>query len=148
MKINKGTIYFVEIKNSYPNNISEIIKKMILNVFTFRNIFIKENIIDKNTQIEILIIYDFKKSEICSGIAKTINLNKLYVDLKGLKIKVIYCKPTYILYSLDNLMNEVEKLKNEQKFLKEQMEKQQELIETLQKEMAKFKNSNDINSNI
>ena len=174
LKINKGTIYFVEIKNSYPNNISEIIKKMILNVSTFRNIFIKEKIIDEHTQIEILIIYDFKKSEICSGIAKAININNLYEDLKGLKIKIIYCKPTYILYSLDNLMNEVEKLKNEQKFQKEQMEKQmqfqkeqmekqmqsqkeqmekqmekqQKLIETLQKEMSELKKSNDINSNI
>jgi len=43
---------------------------MILNVFTFRNIFFKEKIIDENGQIEILIIYDFKKPEICSGIAK------------------------------------------------------------------------------
>ena len=70
---------------------------MILNVLTFRNIFIKEKIIDENGQIEILIIYDFKKPEICSGIAKTINISKLYMDLKGLKIRVIYCK-LFMLY--------------------------------------------------
>ena len=151
LTINKGTNYFIEIKNSYPNNIVEIIKKNFFNVFTFRKIFIKEKRIDAHFPNEILIIYDFKKADISSGIAKTINLNNLYNDLEGLKIKIIYCKPKYIFYSLNSLVNEIAKIKAIQQAEMEEMKviqkSQQATIESLQKELADIKKSMNSKSN-
>ena len=151
LTINKGTNYFIEIKNSYPNNIVEIIKKNFFNVFTFRKIFIKEKRIDAHFPNEILIIYDFKKADISSGIAKTINLNNLYNDLEGLKIKIIYCKPKYIFYSLNSLVNEIAKIKAIQQAEMEEMKviqkSQQATIESLQKELADIKKSMNYKSN-
>ena len=92
-EIKTKKVYFFEIKNSFPHNINEVIKKLLNNVITFKNIFIKEKIIDKQMKLEIIIIYDYQKSIISSGIAKALNLNQYFYDeLEGLEIKIIYCK--------------------------------------------------------
>ena len=101
-----------EIKSSFPNNIVDIIRKMIKNTVTFRNLFIRENIIKENDKFEIIIIYDSYKSGISSGLSKLIGLNKLYDELEGLKIKIVYCKPIYALCALYTVTTKINELEN------------------------------------
>lgn len=112
LTITKDIIYMFEIKSSFPNNIVDIIRKMIKNTVTFRNLFIRENIIEENDKFEIIIIYDSYKSGISSGLSKLIGLNKLYDELEGLKIKIVYCKPIYALCALYTVTTKINELEN------------------------------------
>ena len=112
LTITKDIIYMFEIKSSFPNNIVDIIRKMIKNTVTFRNLFIRENIIKENDKFEIIIIYDSYKSGISSGLSKLIGLNKLYDELEGLKIKIVYCKPIYALCALYTVTTKINELEN------------------------------------
>ena len=85
-KISKNKLYCFEIKTSFQNNIIETIKQMIKNASTFRKIFLKENLIQNDINFEIVIIYDFHKNEISSGIAPVINLKNLFEGLNCLLI--------------------------------------------------------------
>lgn len=144
-KITKNKLYFFEIKTSFPNNIIETIKQMIKNVATFKDIFLKENLINKDIDFEIVIIYDFHKNEISSGIAPAINLKNLFAELNGLVIKIIYCKPIYALYSISTLQEKIEEqndeIQNQKiqiKLINEQMMMQKELISKLQQKVEEM----------
>ena len=111
LTIEKNKIYMFEIKSSFPKNLIEIIRKMIKNVVTFKNIFIRENLISAKDEFEVILIYDTHKTSISSGISKLIGLNNLYGELEGLKIKIVYCRSTYVfgaLYSLQSKICEIE----------------------------------------
>ena len=113
-EIKTKKLYFFEIKNSFPKNIFEIIKRMMKNVITFKEIFIKENLIDNKKEFEIIIIYDFKKGDVPAGISKYLNLNRYYYEeLDGLEIKVIYCKSIYTMYTLSAIFDKIRCLDNQ-----------------------------------
>ena len=118
---------------------------MIKNVATFKDIFLKENLINKDIDFEIVIIYDFHKNEISSGIAPAINLKNLFAELNGLVIKIIYCKPIYALYSISTLQEKIEEqndeIQNQKiqiKLINEQMMMQKELISKLQQKVEEM----------
>ena len=147
-KISKNKLYFFEIKTSFPNNIIETIKQMIKNVVTFRKIFLKENLIHSDINFEIVIIYDFHKNEISSGIAPSINLKNLFEGLDGLLIKIIYCKPIFTLYSIVSLQEKIEEQNEQIKGINEsvrhilvQIKEQKEQIAKLQQKIEEMENN-------
>ena len=136
-EIKAKKLYFFEIKNTFPNNIIEAIKRMLNNVIAFKNIFIKNKIIDEQMKLEVVIIYDFQKTVISSGISKALNLNKYYYDeLEGLEIKIIYCKSLYTLCALTTVLEKLENMEKDYKNM-------QNNYESLLKKMAEMQNQLD-----
>ena len=132
-EIKTKKLYFFEIKNSFSHNIIEVIKKLLNNVIIFKNIFIKEKIIDKQMKFEIIIIYDHQKSIISSGIAKALNLNQYFYDeLEELETKIIYCKSIYTLCTLTTVLEKLENVEKNYEIMEknyEIMEKNNEIME-------------------
>lgn len=110
LTIDKNKIYMFEIKSSFPKNLIDIMRKMIKNVVTFRRLFIKEQIIEKNDIFEVIIIYDSHRVNISTGISKLIGLNELYGELDGMKIKIVYCKPIFAMCALFSLQSKIHEL--------------------------------------
>ena len=119
-KLNKNELYFFEIKSAlYLNDIYKIIANTISNFTTFYKLFIDKKMVDSNTNINIIFIYDYKKIEF-----------DLYALLKDLlsekrfnlnfKFFIIYCFPNYSYFSFD-LLNK--NLKNTEIELKQTKEK-------------------------
>ena len=110
LTIDKNKIYMFEIKSSFPKNLIDIMRKMIKNVVTFRRLFIKEQIIEKNDIFEVIIIYDSHRVNLSAGISKLIGLNELYGELDGMKIKIVYCKPIFAMCALFSLQSKIHEL--------------------------------------
>ena len=144
-KIEKGNIYFFEIKSSLNiENIKNILFNIIKNYQVFYNTFIMNKFIDKNNTPNIVFIYDYHKIDLD---LKDI-LDKLLNETKNefkINIQIIYCFPNYSYFSFNKLNIDLKELKKMQQELKEQNQKEiHALKEQNQKEIHALKEQNKI----